>query len=150
MGREVKRVPLDFDWPIGKIWYGYMVSTCLDGEDGLTCDDCRAFAKIKGLEMASHNCPVFECLEPPKGEGWQMWEDVSEGSPISTVHETPEELAKWLADNDASSFGRSTATEEQWLSMIKGPGGAPSGVLDSKGFRCGVAAAGDLSSSLPS
>ena len=106
--------------------------------------------KIKGLEMASHNCPVFECLEPPKGEGWQMWEDVSEGSPISTVHETPEELAKWLADNDASSFGRSTATEEQWLSMIKGPGGAPSGVLDSKGFRCGVAAAGDLSSSSPS
>lgn len=24
MGRELRRVPLNFDWPIGTIWYGYM------------------------------------------------------------------------------------------------------------------------------
>lgn len=146
MGRKVKRVPLGFDWPIGKIWYGYRINSCLEGEDGMTCDDCRAFAKAKGLKMTSHDCPVFECLEPPKGEGWQMWETVSEGSPISPVLETPELLAKWLAENKASSFGKSIATEEQWLAMIKGPGWAMSAVLDSKGFHSGVEDIGDLSS----
>lgn len=25
MGREVKRVPLDFDYPLGKVWYGYRI-----------------------------------------------------------------------------------------------------------------------------
>lgn len=24
MGREVKRVPLDFDWPVGKVWAGFL------------------------------------------------------------------------------------------------------------------------------
>lgn len=24
MGREIKRVPLDFEWPIGKVWQGYL------------------------------------------------------------------------------------------------------------------------------
>lgn len=143
MGREVKRVPADFDWPVGKVWYGYMIGKCMDGEYGLTCDDCRKFAEIKGLEMTSLNCPIFAELAPPKGEYWQMWENVSEGSPISPPCKTPEELAKWLSDNKASSFGRDTATYEQWLCMINGPGWAPSGVLDSKGFRSGVAAAFD-------
>ncbi|HFD2052150.1 TPA: hypothetical protein ACF2DE_002881 [Clostridium perfringens] len=26
MGRELKRVPLDFDYPLGKVWYGYAPS----------------------------------------------------------------------------------------------------------------------------
>lgn len=38
MGREVKRVPLDFDWPIGKVWHGYLLPDELD-ED--RCDACR-------------------------------------------------------------------------------------------------------------
>jgi len=57
--------------------------------------------------------------------GWQMWEEVSEGSPISPVCQSPEELARWLADNGASAGGNSTATYEQWLAMIA-QGGAPS------------------------
>ena len=24
MGRELKRVPLDFDWPQNKVWHGYL------------------------------------------------------------------------------------------------------------------------------
>jgi hypothetical protein len=23
MGREIKRVPLDFDWPLDKVWHGF-------------------------------------------------------------------------------------------------------------------------------
>lgn len=60
--------------------------------------------------------------------GWCMYETTSEGTPISPVLETPEALALWLADNGASTFANSTATYEQWLRMIQGPGWAPSAV----------------------
>ena len=40
----------------------------------------------------------WERTEPPVGEGWQVWETVSEGSPISPVFATPEELVDYLAE----------------------------------------------------
>ena len=48
-----------------------------------------------------------------------MYEDTSEGTPISPAFKTAEELARWLADNNASAFGRNTATYEQWLAMCQ-------------------------------
>lgn len=48
----------------------------------------------------------------------QMYEDCTEGTPISPVMDTPEKLARWLADNGASAFGGMTATYEQWLATI--------------------------------
>jgi len=26
MGKQVKRVPINFDWPVNKIWWGYELS----------------------------------------------------------------------------------------------------------------------------
>ncbi len=49
-----------------------------------------------------------------------MYEDTSEGTPISPAFETPEELARWLADNNASAFGSSTASYEAWLRVARG------------------------------
>lgn len=37
----------------------------------------------------------WEPIEPPKGEGWQLWETVSEGSPITPVFPTAEALVKY-------------------------------------------------------
>jgi hypothetical protein len=34
---------------------------------------------------------------PPSGEGWQIWETVSEGSPVSPVFPTSEELAVFMS-----------------------------------------------------
>lgn len=74
---------------------------------------------------------------------YMMYEDTSEGTPISPAFATPEELARWLADNGASSFGSSTASYEQWLRVAKG-GWAPSGVLlPGTGFVSGVEAFGN-------
>jgi len=50
---------------------------------------------------------------------FMMYEDTTEGTPISPAFETPEELARWLADTGASAFGRTTATYDQWMSTIK-------------------------------
>ncbi len=64
--------------------------------------------------------------------GWCMYETTSEGTPISPAFETPEDLARWLADTRASAFGGSTATYEQWLRMALA-GWAPSAVVTSDG-----------------
>ena len=58
-------------------------------------------------------------------QGWCMYETTSEGTPISPVLESPEALARWLADNGASAFGSMTATYDQWLATCLS-GWAPS------------------------
>lgn len=56
---------------------------------------------------------------------YMMYENVTEGTPISPAFETPELLAHWLADSNTSSFGKDTASYKQWLPICKG-GYAPS------------------------
>jgi hypothetical protein len=217
MGREIKRVPLDFDWPMDIVWKGYMnpyrstdCKLCdgsgqnsatkklsddwyahlrTDGKEGWmyhleqadikalldkgrlrdfndcipTPDEVNAWArngighdsinhwicveakaKRLGIYGECSHCKgkgyyycedkyeelseEWESIEPPTGEGYQLWETTSEGSPRSPVFKTPEELAKWLFDNKASSFGTQTCTYEQWLNFIRGPGWAPSAI----------------------
>lgn len=50
---------------------------------------------------------------------YQMYETTSEGTPISPVFATPEELARWLADTGASTFADDTADYDTWLKMIE-------------------------------
>ncbi len=50
---------------------------------------------------------------------YQMYESTSEGTPISPVMETLEELARWLADNGANTFASMTATYEEWLTVCQ-------------------------------
>lgn len=70
---------------------------------------------------------------------FQMYETTTEGTPISPVMETPEALARWLFDNEASACGSVGATYEQWLAMIKGSGWAPDMVsMPGKRFVSGV------------
>lgn len=243
MGREVRRVPLGFDWPLNKVWGGYLMpesarlpkcEAC--GGDGLT-PEARAihdtfYPHMIGGERANelawhdkigqaevdnlvkedrlarwnpetrkydsvprtaaevnasngrsgafadlgHDCinrwilVRFRCErlgipmscaacdghgdtgteaqreavenwtgeEPPTGEAWQMWETVSEGSPISPPFATAEELARWLGQHK-----RSDGTEAQWLAMIKGGGWAMSGVIDNGRLMTGVEFAAD-------
>jgi len=70
----------------------------------------------------------------------QMYETCTEGTPISPVCATPEECARWLADNGASAFGHMAATYEQWLATCK-RGWAPSAIAGGGlPLRSGVAA----------
>lgn len=113
-----------------------------DGPDGekVTVRDAD---HLHELLIAEHETqrpdPADYMPEFPEGTatGWCMYETTSEGTPISPVFETPEELARWLADNGASTFGYNTATYDQWLGMIQA-GWAPSAVSDGGGLRSGV------------
>lgn len=214
MGREIKRVQLDFDWPLNKIWKGYdnellkYVRSCpfctgtgynvatqeladgwysfdrreaawndrltqhevdalleadrlydltkrwVKGEgwidtghrpdadevnawqrsrhgcnhDGINrgiciqaraeslgvyglCEHCRGEGSVwltQGLKVRSE---LWEPTEPPTGDGYQIWENVSEGSPISPVFAFLGMLVEWLIEEGyspdaARSFAR--------------------------------------------
>jgi hypothetical protein len=134
------------------------------GHDSINCWVCvRAKAKRLGLPVECAICTgkgniwdspenekaadEWHPVEPPAGEGWQMWETTSEGSPMSPVFATAEELGHWLADTKASSFGASGATFEQWMAMID-VGWAVSAVSlnDGRGLISGVEAVTAVSS----
>ena len=114
MGRELKRVPLDFDWPLHKIWYGYLINQCFDGND---CDDCKHYAKLKNLKFKDYGCPDFE-FDPPKGDGYQLWETTSEGSPISPVFKTIEALAKYC-EKECTVYGSDKLSYDEWLEIFR-------------------------------
>lgn len=125
INRVLKRVPLDFDWPLNNIWPGYMFSLCGKMEDYFPkiehderCNLCRKFANIMKWEIQSHGCPGIEALEPPKGEGYQCWETTSEGSPISPVFKTLDTLCLWLANNSGDQVTREL-TKDEWFDVLK-------------------------------
>lgn len=186
MGREVKRVALDFSWPMDTVWRGFVnphykkCAACsgsgvtvarqrfgdlvsllmLSGSDAAngTChpyfqggpfysssgkvppremveltallagrgpsafghdaiDRMRAEQKIlvaaglpkewgycapcngEGTDPATQAAyEAWQPTEPPAGDGWQIWETVSEGSPITPVFPTKEALIDYLVE----------------------------------------------------
>jgi len=201
--REVRRVPLDFDWPTGRVWSGYLspdwrpcpsddcesgytfagrwldvlthlilmagdaarrtdqelhpwlrdiplAPTARPGADmaalteGLagradqifghdSIDRSRAAAKIReaaGMPDTWGVCQIcrghsihpddieaseaWQGTDPPEGDGWQLWETTSEGSPLSPVFPTAADLAAWCAVH-ATLFANHRWTAAQWL-----------------------------------
>jgi hypothetical protein len=196
MGREIKRVPLDFDWPLDQTWSGYLMpdnlsvpdcGTCagrgettarqwvgqiahllmvLDddlnaqtrgrdlhpwlrdtgclawgvrpsadirefgtglagresdgslGHDGIDrwratdaliraagldpdvwgkCSTCDGTGSIEAYPGQAAEAEAWQRTDPPEGEGWQVWQTVGEGSPITPVLPTAEALVDHLA-----------------------------------------------------
>ena len=59
----------------------------------------------------------WDGIEPPTGDGFQLWETTSEGSPTSPVFETLEALCEWCEAN-ATTFASYTATKDEWWKML--------------------------------
>ena len=106
------------------------------------CSACEGEGSIWPSPEAKQAAEDWKDIEPPIGDGYQMWETVSEGSPISPVFASPEELATYLSTGEHDTL--SDASYHQWLAMIRGPGWAPSAVSTLEaGFQTGVQAMGD-------
>lgn len=220
MGRELKRVPMDFSWPIGQTWKGYLnpygsqkckpcdgtgmnvetrklhddfydfnrtgrrwrdkitqeevvalqdagrltVLRVVDGkyarvrDDTITAEMVNA-ANRPGASMfndLSHDginmsilletrarrlgvygdCPYcsgdgevwfseeikrlseeWKPEQPPTGPGFQLWETTSEGSPVSPVFASLDELCEWCAEN-ATTFAERRASAAEWRKML--------------------------------
>ena len=229
MGRQLRRVAVDFDWPLKKIWPGFenpyykYCKKCLpcegsglnpqtkkisedwythsrkDGRQGwsksLTLDEVEALVKkgrlsnvrvgitIKEIHslinskgyfhdsinqwicvkvrakrlgvygqceycngngekwdhpLLAYICDNFQEIHPPTGDAYQIWETVSDGSPVSPAFDSPEDLARWMVENDTSIT--SDTTFGGWMKFILGEGWAPSAMISNGKFESGVKA----------
>ncbi len=155
MSREVRRVPADWQHPTHNVreWRtGRMVERykplfpgkryqpevdewdeeCAKWKAGWRPDYCtdpedRAMTYEQHNGQRPHKDDYMPDWPAEQRTHLMMYENTSEGTPISPAFETPEELARWLADSEASSFGNGTASYEGWLRVAKG-GWAPSAV----------------------
>lgn len=150
MGREIKRVPLEFDWPLGYVWPGFLLHMCEAEMHWATkkeypeyCEDCKHFALLSGLVDDRSGCPNVK-IYPPKGDGWQLWETISEGSPITPVFATADDLVDHMCrpDPKESPIPWDTGySREAAENFVKELGWAPSLVVSSVGVQGGVEAA---------
>lgn len=61
------------------------------------CPTCDGKCEVGTDEQrAAHD--AWEQTEPPTGDGWQLWETVSEGSPITPVFVSADALARHLTE----------------------------------------------------
>lgn len=111
---------------------------CKRAEEPEYCAACAGEARLWPSESTKDAYENWQKVEPPEGPGYQIWETVSEGSPISPVFSTPEDLARHMA---TTSWGADKGTSvEQWLAFINGPGWAPSLVMHDGVIETGVQA----------
>lgn len=61
----------------------------------MNCPTCHGQTHLATEEQKKAH-KAWKSFDPPTGEGWQVWDDISEGSPISRVFGTREALVDWL------------------------------------------------------
>ena len=83
-----------------------------------TCGKCGGKGELWPSPEIEQAAEEWIKTEPPTGDGYQLWETTSEGSPVSPVFATIEELCEWCADH-ATVFGRATATAAEWRGMLE-------------------------------
>lgn len=81
------------------------------------CELCKGDGVLFVTEDVKRLHEEWVDIEPPSGDGFQLWETTSEGSPVSPVFKTLDELCEWCAYN-ATTFASFKATKEQWLKML--------------------------------
>lgn len=169
MGRKLRMVPPNWDHP---------VVTLRNGQEGYQPMRDRAFEaaakewKERFLKWEAGERPNWISEEFSKMEFWeydgpppnrechrpwqdseatwfQVWETVSEGTPVTPPFATKEELIEYLVangdfwDQKRREEGRHDINCEPWPRQaaerfVNGPGWAPSLVMDAKGVRSGV------------
>lgn len=98
---------------------------------------------------------TWERESVPRGEGWQLWETVSEGAPITPVFPTAEGLIDYMSQPCAKSAeeGRGPYPDMPWAqgykrahaeAFVRGPGWAPSMIVADGRLMTGVEAAAGL------
>lgn len=106
------------------------------------CGCCKGNGTLWRSPKHEKMCDKWKETPPPKGKGYQLWETVSEGSPISPVFETPEELARYLVANPWNSTDH--CSYETWMKFICGDGWAPSMIMVNGKVMSGVEAVTEM------
>jgi hypothetical protein len=81
-----------------------------------TCDWCKGEGTLWQSEQLKILHENWVKIEPPVGEGWQVWETVSEGSPVSPVFNSAESLVSWLESEGYSTLAAENFVKSGWVS----------------------------------
>lgn len=81
------------------------------------CKLCKGSGSYWAEDKYEKLADEWEPIEPPVGEGYQLWETTSEGSPDSPVFKSLDELCNW-AEEYATTFAGFQATAEEWKEML--------------------------------
>lgn len=82
-----------------------------------TCARCAGSGRVWPTPEIQQRYKTWKPVEPPTGDGYQLWEICSDGSPQSPVFSSIEELCTWAADH-ATTFASFKATAEEWRNML--------------------------------
>jgi hypothetical protein len=94
------------------------------------CTACGGHGDVWPSEEAKDTYEAWQKTGPPIGEGWQMWETVSEGSPVTPVFATADELVWHLViEHGHSESGARAFVNSGW---------APSMIGTSEGLMSGI------------
>lgn len=92
---------------------------------GLACRACRGTGHVPDAALA-RRIRAWRETPVPEGDGWQVWETASEGSPVTPVFATPEALAHHMANVGIWDHRTPYDAALRW---ITGPGHAMSAVM---------------------
>jgi hypothetical protein len=82
------------------------------------CKKCNGHGDLWPSPEIKKQSEEWKMINPPTGDGYQLWETTTEGSPVSPVFTTIESLCEWCAEN-ATTFGSATATADEWRGMLE-------------------------------
>lgn len=81
------------------------------------CARCEGSSHVWPSPEIRQRCEDWTREDPPTGDGYQLWEDCSEGSPVSPVFDSIDTLCAWAADN-ATTFASHRADASAWKEML--------------------------------
>ena len=105
------------------------------------CELCAGQGELWRSKKDKEAADNYQDVSPPEGPGYQIWETVSEGSPITPVFLTASGLAQYCSTTP--DWRLEESSYETWLKFILGDGWAPSFVMKNGKFMSGVEAAGE-------
>lgn len=103
------------------------------------CATCEGRASVEAYPGQRADADAWEPTDPPTGNGWQLWETVTEGSPCSPIFADAEGLAQWLTTEEA---GLARCSSIETAREFVGVGWAPTGVMADGEYMPGTEAIG--------
>jgi hypothetical protein len=81
------------------------------------CEHCGGHGHVFANEAEKFDYDNWKRIDPPTGDGFQLWTTTNEGAPISPVFDTLEKLCDWCSEY-ASVFGDDGASKDEWMKML--------------------------------
>ena len=134
MGREIRRVPKNWEHP--------RTFDTVNPQYKPLSEDYVGSLKYYQKDADSEPADKPNIKDyMPAGKWYQLFETVSEGTPLSPPFATKEELVQWLTSN--SDYWKHQWTQEQAEGIVKSEW-APSGIMTDGKFHTSPEAAEDL------